>query len=956
MMTMGLVWARPWLLLVGVTCAFLALRSFRRAKRPLTGLRWWVALALRLVLIVLLTLVVAGAKFDVPSSKLCLLVCADTSDSVARSELALALTALGEAWDEGHRRGDIISLLAFSDTAQLDSVPAERLPPGLPSRVGKGSSSDIACALRLASATAPEGWGRRILVVSDGNENRGRALEEAAALARQGVEVWALPVGRTGSREIIVERVDVPQRIRPGDPYQVSVVLESDHAGTGKLKLFENEHLVAEESVSYKAGRSVVRFGCRAEQTGLSVFRAELSAPSETGLTANNRGEAFCFTSGRERVLYLHGRHGAPSLVIPLLHEGSFDIENRSAERCPHRLIELSNYAAIVLDGVSAPTLGKRRMECLESYVRDTGGGLIVLGGPQSFGAGGYYQTALERALPVTMDVKNKRTRKRSALAVVVDVSGSMGLEEAGVTKLELANEGTARACELLDEGSLFGLCAVDTATSWVVPMTQVSGPRGRMVEQILKLRPGGGGIYVYTGLAAAYAELEGIEASVRHVILFADTADSEEPIGPTNVHVHELAKRMAAKEITTSVVGIGHRGDRDIALLRGLALRGNGRFYFTEDMFSIPALFAQEAMLAARNVVIEEPVEPVFVDRSPLLAGIAAVPGLSGYVATSARSRSTVALAGLRDEPLLAHWHYGAGRAVAFTSSMAQWGEQWTAWPNVGRLWLQTLRWAMRGRGNKGAKVVLRRDGELVDMVVEVRGAKGAFEKLDDVAVHLSGPSGSSEQSVVLEQVAPGRYRARFHVDCAGTYVVNVAGRLGDGTAVNNLGALSVAYSPEYERLGPNHEVLGRMTSLTGGHVIGIDDVAACLVPPRELTSTLRSIAPWLLLLALWLWLVDAASRRRNIGLRTIRSWFTPRVEREGSEQGAGEAVGAALSRIRHIREREGPVDFERELAPAAPHERQEPASDATPPEPKPVDDTMARLLEAKRRARRDE
>ncbi len=44
-----------------------------------------------------------------------------------------------------------------------------------------------------------------------------------------------------------------------------------------------------------------------------------------------------------------------------------------------------------------------------QSYVHDMGGGLVMIGGDQAFGAGGWQGSAVEKILPVDMDIPAQR-------------------------------------------------------------------------------------------------------------------------------------------------------------------------------------------------------------------------------------------------------------------------------------------------------------------------------------------------------------------------------------------------------------------------------------------------------------------------------------------------------------------------------------------------------------------
>src|SRR5690606_21221364 len=112
----------------------------------------------------------------------------------------------------------------------------------------------------------------------------------------------------------------------------------------------------------------------------------------------------------------------------------------------------------------------------------------------------------------------------------------------------------------------------------------------------------------VDVALNEAYGALRKVNVNLKHVLLFADGSDAEN-ITPT---VQGWVSNAMAAGITTSCVSLG-RGHHS-ALLEDLSRRGGGRFYIVEDATRLPAVFAQETILASRSAIVERPfrVSPV--------------------------------------------------------------------------------------------------------------------------------------------------------------------------------------------------------------------------------------------------------------------------------------------------------------------------------------------------------
>ena len=117
-------------------------------------------------------------------------------------------------------------------------------------------------------------------------------------------------------------------------------------------------------------------------------------------------------------------------------------VEVLSPSEFPTDLVTLQNSDAVILSNVSADELSALQMEHIESYVRDLGKGLVIIGGDRAFGRGGYHETPLEQVSPLEMTPRQKK--ESLALMLVVDASGSMANYIGPDQKIQLALEGGA--------------------------------------------------------------------------------------------------------------------------------------------------------------------------------------------------------------------------------------------------------------------------------------------------------------------------------------------------------------------------------------------------------------------------------------------------------------------------------------------------------------------------------
>jgi len=542
-------------------------------------------------------------------------------------------------------------------------------------------------------------------------------------------------------------------------------------------------------------------------------------------------------------------------------------------------LASLAEYGAVVLVDTPAQSLSPRALSSLQSYVRDLGGGLVAVGGPHAYGVGGWYGTPLEETLPVEMTIHDPERFPPMSIVVVIDKSGSMAVQEGAdsghpVQKIRLAGEAAARVAELITDLDEITVIAFDDRPADVIGPLPGS-QREEVIDRVIRLQAGGGGIYVREGLQEALRYLADSDRLVRHIILLADGSDSEHQQG-----VRELVEEeIAAQNITLSTVAIG--AGQDLRFLEEIAALGNGRYHFTDQAANLPVIFAEETQLAMRSYIVEEPFYPQQTSPSPILTGIEAVPQLAGYVATTAKPASRVILSTHQNDPLLAAWQYGLGRAVAWTSdATGRWAQRWVAWEGFSRFWAQAVRWTVVEQTDVPVEVTVILEGEEAHVTVDAVDESGAFVNGLDASVSVVGPEGEP-MLVELAQTAPGRYEGTFVPQEEGAYLMRLtAPPMGGEEAVALTTGWVMGYSPEYAALEGDPTYLARLAERGGGAVL--EEPAGALAHTLRGEGTTRDLWPYLLGLAALLLPFDVGVRRLALGRRDLaraRAWVVERL-----------------------------------------------------------------------------
>ena len=424
--------------------------------------------------------------------------------------------------------------------------------------------------------------------------------------------------------------------------------------------------------------------GVRVREGDSPVFPAGKSGPSAScSSVAPNVSDVEGRSHVRRRVLLVESAPRPAGRLARALRSGRIDVECRQPDELPESANELEPYDLVVLSNVPAAAI-ERQMDALESYVRDSGGGLIVVGGDQAFTAGGYRQTTLEKILPVVCVADRQHERPSLALVLVIDRSGSMEGEA-----MDLAKEATRGAVRMLGTADQVGVMAFEDNSRWVTPL-QPCADKGRVLAAIDTI-VAGGGTDLYSALDKAYLALDETFAELKHMIVLTDGASH-----PGDFEA--LITKIAEAGITVSTVAVGR--EALAGLLGEMARIGRGHYYLCDDPAAVPEAFAMETAAASRVGIVERPFFAQLVDPAPALAEIdfQKAPSLLGYVQTKAKPTARPVLATERGDPLLIWWRYGLGLAVAFTSdAQPRWAAPWLRWPDFDRFWSLLADRAMR-------------------------------------------------------------------------------------------------------------------------------------------------------------------------------------------------------------------------------------------------------------------
>ncbi|HUK41438.1 MAG TPA: VWA domain-containing protein, partial [Candidatus Acidoferrales bacterium] len=747
-----------------------------------------------------LVLALANPKIFSPTNALDVVLAVDLSRSVGQEGREKARDIL-EAASRMKTPDTRTGLLLFGRLPEWEFVPRKDFSVAdFSSRLDR-EETDIQAALQAVLGQMDEGRQEKILLISDGNENRGETARVVPMLRSQGAQVWTLPVSLArGRNEIYLSDLTLPREVDSAEGFEVRAKIESFRDAPARVRLIRDGLLRSEREIALKGGVNEVDFHESLKDRGSHTYELLVESADDT-LAENNRLQGVVEVKGPPRVLLLSGEKESQRFLSRVLQVQGYAVEEARPQSHSLSLPELSSFDLVILDNVPAFQLSYGKMENIEKYIRDLGGGLLVIGGSQSYGAGGYYRTPLERVLPVDMRPPTRLDLPHVALLFVLDKSGSMGAGPEGSTKLDLAKAAAIAAADVMNPTDQVGIIAFDASWDWALPFRPVG--KGEWISDKLAALESDGGTDMYKALAEAYRAIAKKEAAIKHVLVLSDGLTDK-------MDFHSLATRMARDGITVSTVSVG--SDADVQLMADIAKDGKGRGYVALDPQTIPQIFTTETLLISRDLLVEKPVTPSVTAPVGPLKGIpsARLPALRGYVLTYPKPRAEL-LMRVDKDPLLISWQYGLGRVMAFTSDLSgRWGKEWVAWPSFPQWASQLARDTMRKVLDMRVRTEFQNDGEEVKVVADLVSKEGQFLNQLKLRGNLAAPNQITYEQR-FEQIAPGRYESKFTPTQRGIHFLTLYSEAKSGESPLPIVTLPyiAPYPREYRELRPNLSLL---------------------------------------------------------------------------------------------------------------------------------------------------
>jgi uncharacterized membrane protein len=868
---------QPWWLLVLGFIPLIILVSYR-SLAGLGPIRRWLAIGLRCALIVFLALALAEVRIRHQHENITVLFVADRSFSIPeeydQSSVADS-TRVDRRWERVERfvndtvklrgrehKADLAGLILFGRRPRLELPPSNAQSFNFELKYSSGTIdgnyTDIGAALKLALASFPEGTGKRIVLISDGNENLGNAEEQARIAKLNGAQIDVVPLAANyrNENEVLVQSVEAPPKTEEGSRLPIRVLVRSYHPrtvyGTLTLKQITDNDSVPQSvppspaRVKLQPGLNSFSFqqpgGSRQQSyTFQAIFQPEGAENAEgeiiPGLEGdrvqNNSATTHVVAFGQRRVLLVEPKAGEHKLLIDRLGaitKFKYKIMAIPASKLPENKTDLgvllSNYDCVILANVPAEMLNNDQQEILRSNTHDQGCGLIMIGGPDSFGAGGWQGTAVEKALPVDCDIKAFKVQGKGGLVLIMHASE---MSDGNRWQKEIAKLAIKKLSPMDEVGILHYEWG---GHKWHIPLTEIGKKRSTLLGLVDRMVPGDMPDFD-TPLKMAYDALTETNRNLatKHVIIISDGDPSQ-----TNFN---LLARMKRDKVTVTTVGVATHGAAQDAALKSISDATLGRFYNVKNARALPAIYIKETRLVSQSFVYQRRFQPRLVDRegptdklpsvlNPLYGFVRTTPKQSELVVTPILGPPTLG----QDFPILSYWNYGLGKAVAFTSDARNvWDRDWAASDMYSKFWEQIVDFALRP--TETGRLVMTTDYHDGKVKVTVDARDSNNRPMTDLRLQGGVTSPNTEEGRKVElkfdQKNSGLYEAEFPAEEAGSYFINAQAKrvvksVENGKEVVREEAdsvrsgVTVPYSPEFADIESNTALLERLRDMTGG------------------------------------------------------------------------------------------------------------------------------------------
>jgi uncharacterized membrane protein len=679
----------------------------------------------------------AGPRIAFYDNKVAVAVLADTSRSLTRQDLERASSiatqierARGRHWTE---------IIPFARTARKPGPQERGKSWSLQYTAGDtGRGTDLEAAIREAIGTLPAGTVRRVVLISDGNENLGSAARAAWQAQQLGIPIDTFSLSGNPPPDLRVDSVALPSLVFSGERFATDLTVTAPRSAAARVEITADGKVLGSSEVNLEPGLNHLRVRASVTTTGAVDLAGAISG---TGLGVARFDQAI--TIRRPRALLLSNDPiGTEAHFQKTLESSQFEVQ--LASQIPETF---SDYQLVVFNNWEIETVPLGRKQALEKFVQDGGGLLWIAGEHNIYVENKRPDDPLDRALPAKL--APPRTPEGTCVILIVDKSSSMEGK-----KMELARLAAIGVVENLRPIDQVGVLIFDNSFQWAVPVRRAED-RSLIKRLIAGITPDGG-TQIAPALTEAYRKIIYQNAVYKHIVLLTDGISEE---GDSL----SLSREAANNRITISTVGLGQDVNR--AYLEKIAASAKGKSYFLNDPSGLEQILLKDVQEHTGSTAVEKPAQVTVAKPAEMLdgVGIDTAPPLRGYIRYISKPTADTILNIDEKDPLLVRWQYGLGRATVFTSdAKSRWAASWLSWTGFDRLWANIARDLLPRAQSSEAQAEL--DSSSEELVINYHLGRKIDEPSSIPAIYVLGPNGF-RAPLQVAKIAAGSYRGVVHI-----------------------------------------------------------------------------------------------------------------------------------------------------------------------------------------------
>lgn len=823
------------------------------------------SLFLHIIICALVSLSIANIKTENIRQETTIYIVADVSNST--SNVLDVMDDYIDTFAKQKSKSSKLGIVAFASECVELVKPGQELKSLKEATLDSGSTN-LENALNYTKNLFDEKYKKRIVILSDGKQIDGNALNVTKALKDNDIRVDAIYINsdyEDDIKELMISDVIGNESTFKDASETLTIQLKSTYDCKAKMTIKDNGKLFKEEIISINIGNQEINYLLTTSEVGLHNYLIEITHEDDV----NKENNIYYFSQNiHEKCEVLVIADYADVNIKNTINNYISSFANVtymfSNQKISSSLENYVKYDEIILSNVDLSEIDDKDefSSMLETLVSNYGKSLITLGGEKTYYSGDFMTTKLKDLLPV--DTNPSDTKEKTALVLVIDNSGSMD-----GSRLENAKLGAIQCLDVLTPEDYVGIITFADNTEVVSPITKIGNDNNKqsIINSIKRIKSEGGTMMT-PGIEEAFKQIKGVEMENKQVILISDGV-------PGDSGQQAIVQEMANNDIVLSTINLSVYSE---TFLKNLAEVGNGRYYAISSPSSLPDIILDEvSQVVMDSVITKDTSVNIALKNDPILSGIGSLTNISGYNFTKSKYNATTVLDTtyttnegkvIENVPIYSYWSYGSGKVSSFMSSInSYWSTDFFNSTNGQQFFISMIKTNYPNKKNDSHLVVnVNNKGYTSEIIVQTPSYNSNME----MRATVTSPSGKKEKMTL--NVSNGKYKNDFNTSEFGRYDLKLEYINYNNSNVYTYETnFNYSYSKEYDIFTKSDNIV--LWQIVQDSGIVSDDIVSIAAIEQEDSTYSKYFSKPLLIASLILFIIDVIVRKFN--LKDIKKLF---------------------------------------------------------------------------------